>query len=163
MGQKCPIIILGRKRKNMMWHYTDINALYSMLSNKSVWMTDIRYLNDTSEYFEGVSEFKAIIPELLENNLFGKVKNPKKAIDALIELLLNNSGFDLSINQIFTFSFSQSEDQLSQWRAYGKYAIEFDTKYIEESFGKIHRCIYSKQEKKTMCKRPSYKSNNCNR
>ena len=115
-------------------------------------MTDIRYLNDTSEYFEGVSEFKAILPELLEGNLYSSLKNPEIAIESLIKSLLDDSELNLSIDPIFTFSFSKSEDQLSQWRAYGKYAIQFDMNYIQEFFGNIHKCIYEKQEKKRCAK-----------
>lgn len=130
-----------------MWHYTNINALYSILSNRKIWMTDIRYLNDASEYHDGISEFKDILPGLLDNSNTN-VKNPQKAIDTLLEMLINKSEFDLSLDPVFIFSLSRSEDQLSQWRAYGKYAIEFDTNYIEESLGTIRQCVYDKQEKK---------------
>lgn len=134
-----------------MWHYTNINALYSILCNRKIWMTDIRYLNDASEYHDGISEFKDILPGLLDNS-YAKAKNFQKAIDTLLEMLINKSEFDLSIDPVFIFSFSKSEDQLSQWRAYGKYAIEFDTNYLEESLGTIHKCLYDKQEKKQCAK-----------
>jgi len=109
-------------------------------------MTDIRYLNDTSEYLEGISEFEVILPGLLDNHFDG-VTNPHKAIETLVTMLLNNPSLDLSMDPVFIFSFSKSEDQLSQWRAYGKYAIEFDMNYIEEFLGSIHKCLYDNQEK----------------
>ena len=108
-------------------------------------MTDIRYLNDTSEYLEGVTEFKTIIPSLLENNS-ANIKNLEMVMDIISGSLFNNPELDLAIDPLFIFSFSESENQLSQWRAYGKYAIEFDMYYLKETFGSINKCIYTDQE-----------------
>lgn len=41
-----------------LYHYTDVNAVKSILERKKLWLTDVRFLNDAEEMSEG---FKIII------------------------------------------------------------------------------------------------------
>ena len=38
-----------------LFHYTNVHAVQSILSNKKIWLTDIRYLNDSQELHDGFS------------------------------------------------------------------------------------------------------------
>lgn len=53
-------------------------------------------------------------------------------------------GYGLDRRPVFVSSFSQSKDLLSQWRAYGAYAIEFDAELLHFPLSK---CLYDDDEK----------------
>ena len=41
-----------------LYHYTSLEAIKSVLENKKIWMTDLRYLNDSQELYHGFEVFK---------------------------------------------------------------------------------------------------------
>src|SRR3954468_3401893 len=49
----------------LLFHYTTLVGGYGILSSDAIWMTKIRYLNDTSELEIGIATFKLILEELL--------------------------------------------------------------------------------------------------
>ncbi|MCX2889415.1 DUF2971 domain-containing protein [Pseudomonas sp. DCB_BI] len=51
-----------------------------------------------------------------------------------------------TIHCLFVCSFSKSANLLSQWRAYGNFAIEFDRRVLEKTF-ELHDCIYDDEQK----------------
>jgi hypothetical protein len=57
-------------RHMALYHYTDLNAVYSILKNNKVWMTDIRYLNDSHGLHDGIKVLAEGIktPTTLINN-----------------------------------------------------------------------------------------------
>ncbi|MEN4578076.1 DUF2971 domain-containing protein [Pantoea agglomerans] len=109
-----------------LYHYTDLNAVHSILDTHKIRMTDIRYLNDKTEYLQGLEILQEASHEVFlqdsgydeefTNVIDGWLK------DAFKELLeLQNA-----IEMFYVASFSRSSDTLSQWRSYGMFAIEFD-------------------------------------
>jgi hypothetical protein len=122
-----------------LYHYTSLHGLFEIIKTKSIWATDILYLNDASEF-----EFtKNIIISQLE-------KNPSD-----IAVLMINS-FD----EIFKYltphvcSFSERGDLLSQWRGYcpqgSGFSIGFDANKLIENLKnnlfEISQCIYDHKE-----------------
>ncbi|WP_156906856.1 DUF2971 domain-containing protein [Desulforegula conservatrix] len=121
-----------------LFHYTDVNGIMGILKTQELWLTDIRYLNDSAEYLHGIEIFNKLLESEFEKNTIGK--DTKSLILSAIEAL-NNS--------ICVCSFSKKKDLLSQWRGYGKYAIEFDEKVISEIdpiFFRLSDCIYKKED-----------------
>ncbi|OCW20987.1 DUF2971 domain-containing protein [Pseudomonas aylmerensis] len=126
-----------------LYHYTDVNAVKSILERKKLWLTDVRFLNDAEEMSEG---FKIIIRYLeyqvkkfpdRHEQFYGAVEYIKGSI-------LLREGYGLDRRPVFVSSFSQSKDLLSQWRAYGAYAIEFDAELLPFPLSK---CLYDDDEK----------------
>ncbi|MCE4937455.1 DUF2971 domain-containing protein [Aliivibrio fischeri] len=124
-----------------LFHYTDLNALYSMLTNRKLRLTDIRYLNDSRELYEGIdfirNELQTIDRAKFENEMYFR-----KAIDFLDCALKDFAVSAVSEDPLFVFSLSNQPDCLSQWRAYGKYAIEFDKEFLLEDVKVIKECVY---------------------
>ncbi len=58
--------------------------------------------------------------------------------------LVGKAGYGIDNRPVFIGSFSRAGDLLSQWRAYGSYAIEFDTDYIPQE---LSACVYEHDEK----------------
>lgn len=109
-----------------LYHYTDMGSLNSIISNKELWFSDIRYLNDANELTYSYDIMKRVFDSV---NASVYDENIKDLLYRL-ENSLRDQVFDL-----FTISFSEHRDELSQWRGYGKSssaaAIGFDLRYCD--------------------------------
>lgn len=133
------------KRKSL-YHFTDAQAVYSILLNKSIWLTDLRFLNDSRELYEGVDTFS----KALENPRHGLWTNNhyrKESTEYLQKAFSDNVSFGIDEEPVFVFSLSRIGNLLSQWRAYGSYAIEFEERILREEVSTLKECIYSQKEK----------------
>lgn len=129
-----------------LYHYTDVNAVKSILENRKLWLTDIRFLNDSSEFHDGIAYFRKALKSP-KKGLFSNPKYADEAIEYLANSLSEKVGFRLAEEPLFTCSFSRSDDLLSQWRAYGAYAVEFDEHLLLESLEKLVECRYVDDDK----------------
>lgn len=101
------------------YHYTDGNALKSIIENQELWLSERNYMND-------------VLDEKYINSLVGKIiYNKTLFVEPIIE-----DNF-LKQDPQYVFSTSSENDLIHQWAYYGKndsYCIEFDTielvKYI---------------------------------
>jgi hypothetical protein len=121
-----------------LWHYTDFAGLKGIIESKSLWFTDYRSLNDTSE-------FKASKPFLCEI-----IKDEIIAINKDIDIKI----LDLATKQIWEIfvedkhpnaylfclcvhnnEFTQENGLLSMWRGYGPnggYSLVFNKQNLIE-------------------------------
>ena len=142
---------------NSLFHYTSWDGLKGILENNTLWATNIRYLNDDSEYY--------LIKELLVAQLKPEIERElrQKAQDnAKIKRSINEAGglkftverltdvfvrsmYEASGTEFYVSSFCKEPNNqyettnglLSQWRGYGKtvgFAIELDTSEMESLF-----------------------------
>jgi hypothetical protein len=126
-----------------LYHYTDVQAVHSILKTRKIRLTDIRFLNDKEELLEGLSVLEETL--LKEINIDLKYKN--EAASVIHHSLINAETSNNDLNPLYVFSLSSEKDQLSQWRAYGSYAIEFDEELLRENVSILARCIYDLNEK----------------
>ena len=95
----------NKKCERRIFHYTNTDVLDIILKNATLRASHVLYLNDAEEYYQGINIIKDVI---VNEHDFG----------------------DLNETQgIFSISFSQGEDLLSQWITYAKesgVSIEFD-------------------------------------
>lgn len=102
--------------KTILYHYTSIAGLNSIIRSGKVWASDCRYLNDRQELEQALELF------------LGKVE--AKFRDAL-DWAFHSHNFS---RYQCVFSLSRSPQVLSQWRAYGDdgrgAAIGFDEKHL---------------------------------
>lgn len=129
-----------------LFHYTDVNAVKSILENEIFWLTDVRFLNDTDELRNGIST--------IVNYINHRVKNfpaPHELFDNAAEYIFDGltgtAGYGVERRPVYACSFSLDGDLLSQWRAYGSYAIEFASDAMPQN---ISVCIYDEDEKLTL-------------
>ncbi|WP_286241146.1 DUF2971 domain-containing protein [Neptuniibacter halophilus] len=123
-------------------HYTDVNALHSIISKQKIWLTDIRFLNDSQELIKGFEIFEEILKAPITTPLLAHQDHIDISKDYILTLIQEHQLFGSSEDPIFVFSLSQEHDLLSQWRAYGDYAIEFDEEMLSEEFKTLSTCIY---------------------
>ena len=94
------------------YHYTDANGLIGILNSEALWFTDIRHLNDPSEFHFGWD----IALDALKSA--AKQAGAEQLVKVFCEKML--SGLDEALQQfrMFVGSFSKNGDELGQWRAY---------------------------------------------
>ncbi len=109
------------KVPEFVYHYTDASGLYGMLNNKKLWLTDYRFLNDTTEFSHIYNLLGDVRTEILSQAHLSDVKRRLLAAISYEKI----EGLDS-----FVFSCSQEKDDLSQWRGYAKegqgFTIGFD-------------------------------------
>jgi hypothetical protein len=55
-----------------LYHYTSVDGLLGILRSKRIWATDIRFLNDRSEFFHAMEEYSKHAGHLAEQALGDK-------------------------------------------------------------------------------------------
>lgn len=129
-----------------LYHYTNLSAVYSILKNNKLWLTDIRYLNDSQELGDGIAflieGLKTPSPDVFANSDYYE-----KAREYILESLTGLKTYGVSEDPLFLFSLSSESDCLSQWRAYGSYAIEFDKDILTSEVSTLFECLYLDAQK----------------
>lgn len=128
----------------LVYHYTAPAAAFSIITSNAIWATDIRFLNDGSEYQAGVAALKRL--------LSGRLARVGK--DVYLPLI--DRWFEQHVAQAFVASFSSAGDSLSQWRAYcpaGGYALELDAEYLAAAVApyaaRLAECAYHAETHET--------------
>ena len=105
-----------------LFHYTTAEGLLGICSSKSLWMTDLQFMNDASE----IQYSRALFTEVLEEMSSG---NDAEHFLHVVDLAKKLVKAGLQSLTIYSCSFCEEGNLLSQWRAYGStggYAIAFD-------------------------------------
>ncbi|RAP32728.1 hypothetical protein DID80_08535 [Candidatus Marinamargulisbacteria bacterium SCGC AAA071-K20] len=127
------------------YHYASLSAMMGIIENKCIWATDIRYLNDLKELVGIIDLLNSVINKnwakysLFDTAMFRQFKD-------WLKLRVGDG------NMIFTCSFSENGNLLSQWRSYCPpdkgVSIGFNTSALKDlskvqkyCFGK---CIYDR-------------------
>ncbi|MEM0912417.1 MAG: DUF2971 domain-containing protein [Pseudomonadota bacterium] len=138
-------------------HYTDLNGLLGIISNKELWATNIRYLNDSKEFDHAYELLKVLFKETVFTDDVPAV--PQKQFRNFFSEMTTQMArqYHRSFNS-YSISFSKKTDLLSQWRGYCKpndaICVVFD---IDELFKSINdsvlaqcltlnKCIYEHRE-----------------
>ena len=115
------------QQDGILYHYCSTEAFFNIIKNAKLWLSDIEKSND---YRECVA-CREIVNEKIEEYL----SNDKQALEAW--KVCYNEGVECNFSiRAFGVCFSESEDQLSQWRGYAKngkgLAIGFDKEILEK-------------------------------
>jgi hypothetical protein len=118
----------GRALPAELWHYTDANGLIGILKTGQIWSTQITCLNDSLEQ----RYFGDLVHAIVKTR---RAQNTDPILEPLFrvaDVALDNRNFS-PIGQ-FVACFSETEDDLGQWRGYGGgecgYAIGFRSQDI---------------------------------
>jgi Protein of unknown function (DUF2971) len=142
------------KPERFLYHYTSQAGLLGIIRDKQIWATNVLFLNDSQEVKYAI--------RLVEKNIgrFGE----EKGLDQEEKQFLKNVGKKLGMfdtpdfqkyGGIYTCSFSEKENLLSQWRGYcadgNGFSIGFDFKsslgnVVEEQFFALVKCEYSENK-----------------
>ncbi len=110
--------VLNRLIPEKLWHYTSVQGFQGIVTSNEIFATDVRFLNDRTEFVHAREIAAQVIAETNEygTNSFPARDYSKKAVD----LAFDTGNLSADRLQVFVASFSEAEDQLSQWRGYSQ-------------------------------------------
>ncbi len=139
--------------EDFLYHYTSRSGLLGIIESKTIWASNIHYLNDYTEFLLAIDQTKLM------------VRNPSDQNNKLLVALYNKIESELeaiSRMHVFAVSFSADGDVLSQWRGYcpnGQgYSIGFSKSIIanlaaQQGFT-FKPCIYDWKEQRRIISEP---------
>lgn len=138
---EAPKILTSQLPDKALYHYSAPSGMLGMIERKSIWMSNIRYQNDSEEYLHIFKIFEDVLKEY-EGPYLGRFAGYNETKPRFVP-------------PIFTFSLTEKEDLLSQWRGYcprGGYSFSFDKTQLETFVRKfdltVQQCEYKENEQK---------------
>lgn len=122
----------GQSLPKMLYHYTSIDGLMGILGSNSIWASNIRYLNDKTEFTSTIEKLEKECGQLFKGRARDRFKK------ALFDFFKGSE--ILEKFDIYVFSFSEEGDLLSQWRGYCLncgFSIGFDFSGLEKLKSKL--------------------------
>lgn len=136
-------VLYEEKPSHELYHYTSIDSLIGIVSSNSLWATEIKYLNDAEEfrYFTDLLRQKTLVYDASGNEVEIEANNQLRSW--IRDWFVNGA-------LVFTTSFTEKGNVLSQWRGYcdhGKgVSLGFDPEAImacaDGASFRLGRCIY---------------------
>ena len=143
-----------------LWHYTSFRSALSIVESKSIYATDIRFLNDSEEFVHARKLLVEIAEQESDENadLTPIIRNEVKRE---VELLFDEGPLGPRLLQTCVACFSEAEDQLSQWRGYASsssgVSLCFDLRQIRETLDRplavFAPCIYDDAAKRAILRK----------
>ncbi len=145
---------MDNSRSKRICHYTDMNALHSILQSNEIVLraSNILYLNDKKEAREGLRVMKKIWQGVVN-------QMPQSQTTELIQELRK---IDYKLfNNFYVTSFCEYKDDLTMWRMYADdcrgCALEFDRTQLEYEYNEqpnrlFLECIYGEKNANTKYK-----------
>lgn len=129
-----------------LYHYTTQAGLLGILTSSSIWASEIRFLNDATEFHTALDAVGAELRGRLDDLDSKKAQERRDAIFGELTVLEETS--------VFVLALTERGDDLSQWRAYGGkhsgFALGFDigklTSLAAEHGFSLDRCLYESPE-----------------
>jgi hypothetical protein len=113
-----------------LYHYTDVGGLLGIVKNKCLWASDVWFMNDAREAQYGLDVIeRVLISRVPASDTEREVL--RKAADLLPSLREQDAPYS------YIACLSKEEDQLSQWRAYGRprgFSIGFDRRKLQSLY-----------------------------
>lgn len=109
----------------ILYHYTTAVGLEGIVSSKSIWCSDYRFLNDRMEFNYGLSIFDKVFNSNIANSIHPDIQH------IVGDFRMASSNFSLMIA-----SFCRHPDLLSQWRGYNGgigYAIGLNDDWLNQN------------------------------
>ncbi len=133
-----------------LFHYTSISALTGIAETKSLWASNVYFMNDSAE----ITHACDLLEHVLDSNFISGdlVAEEIEFIRQFREWL---GWYRHTRYNIFVFSLSEEPSLLSQWRSYTPHgkgvSIGFSSAFLktisQSSNLKIAKCLYKKSEK----------------
>lgn len=148
--------LLNREIPEKLWHYTSLQGFQGIVTSKTIFASDILFLNDYKEFVHAHEITRQVIADTPElgSNFFPAKAQMEKAV-----ALAFGRHLDPSHQRVFVASFSAAEDQLSQWRGYSHgssgVSLAFQLHTLRppagiDTFVCFAPCVYRLEDKKAL-------------
>ena len=130
-----------------LWHYTNIDGLIGIIKSKTLFATEMSYLNDEREFHLAAD---LLIDDMFEaegKERWGLPPDARSHIQTALEKIDKN---------VCVASFCTQQDLLSQWRGYGKgqrgISLGFDSQSLKKlalpHYFDLVRCSYGERKQR---------------
>lgn len=143
-----------------LWHYTSVRGFQGIVESGNIFATDVRFLNDSAEFIHARKVANDLVEKTPE---FGDLQFPlRDSLKWVVNAAFESDFLNPNRAQIFVASFSDSRDNLSQWRGYSHgtsgVSIAFDLRMLRPpiEYGSaitFAPCIYNDDEKRDLIQR----------
>ena len=144
--------ILHKKPGDILYHYTSISSLISMIDSGSIWLSNLHYMNDASEMKFAIKILKELVIKKINSHEVVENEILTQFVDWL-------DTFERVPHHIYAFSLTEKGNLLSQWRGYcpknGGVSIGFRKTKLEEILStgiELKQCIYKKDDQVSILK-----------
>ena len=128
-----------------LYHYTSLNTLLSIIENKTIRLTDYRFLNDTQELSFAINELRNVLKGIPADDYCKKISNALDDIEngniTIFPAIGKLNGVTCIAPQsvqakYYVLSLSSQQDSLPMWRMYAKTGccIKFNNPKMMEFF-----------------------------
>lgn len=114
------------QNSQLLYHYTDFNAMRGIISNGEIWLWNLRRMNDSQEMQYFIKQLKCAVKNQLSEELYSKT-------DALFDENLR----DFNSLSSYASCFSEYSDDAAQWARYGKNGMGVCIAFNKELLSKI--------------------------
>ena len=136
-----------------LFHYTNAAGIYGIFKTSEFRATSVQYMNDGSELTLAIE----LCVEALRRHAKAQdeadderaSKQLRSLADSLPHLLQRDPDFIMQPVTTCAISFSAQGDRLSQWRAYGGYALGFQFAQLRSAISfpwSLKKCVYERDE-----------------
>lgn len=139
--------LYAEKPQERLYHYTSFSGLVGIVGSRSLWASDIRYMNDSAELKHTADLIRSEISRRLTAGGHNRHRLFNQFLDWFTFRITNG-------HMLFAASFRASGNLLSQWRGYSRpgkgVSLGFSPDYLlpcadRQSF-EIGRCIYDSEQ-----------------
>jgi hypothetical protein len=124
-----PINILSilpeKQCPEVLYHYTTQAGIIGILDGQSIWMTQLRFLNDEQEFHHAVTLLKEKIESRIETA-------PDEATRTTLKRMHKEFETGFWHSSVCVCSFCEDGDSLTQWRGYGGPTSGFSIGFFSE-------------------------------
>lgn len=118
-----------------LYHYTSLEGFQSIMQKRDFWISNIRYMNDSHEFENGKAICREVINAKLECFEKDEINQYLHGLLNVCEKKTSQGFFEINSKDIFSLSFCNNGDILTQWQFYGnegiaigfENAVSFDT------------------------------------
>src|SRR5688572_24519739 len=96
----------------MLFHYTSQKGLLGIVGERCLWLTDVRYMNDSTEFTLAVELLANRIDELTSND--GTDQGERNLLIKVLQGVRYSTEVDSNLGLAGAFALSEHPDQLSQ-------------------------------------------------
>ncbi|MBW9117019.1 DUF2971 domain-containing protein [Rhizobium cauense] len=133
-----------------LFHYTTLQGFLGIISSKVIWATNIHYLNDSEEFAYGLA--------YLRTEAEARVETAPSGHQAILLRVASLVDF-FKQGYVYTASFAEDDDLLSQWRGYGAgggvclgFVVSDLQKIAQRSGFRLIKCIYEQSQKAALAR-----------
>jgi hypothetical protein len=144
----------------VLYHYTTQTGLLGIIESGEIWASDMRYLNDATEFMLALELARKIVLSLDNSTTrpheYARISELSHTVEMITVMKLH----------VFVCSFSEVGDSLGQWRGYGNagvaYSIGFQSAILKKLAVKnafrLVKCVYDPQQQATLVDKVVYKA-----